>query len=172
MSVNVRWGGRFGKIFVVSFAFFPLLVMMGHGYGQPARAPLNDAYKDVFNECDKQVARSKPAAGQCGTAEPRLTAGDCLMSETSCRDPLSAVTHLIGHPDRTKILDQAGNTVIIKNEAFALSALVMARDQATLEDVLRNTEIQGLVGNQWVTRRPLRETEHASPVDTQKHQIW
>ena len=163
-----------GKVFVVSFAFSLLLVFMtGHGYGQLAPAhpkprPLNEAYKDVFNDCDKEVAKNNPAAGECRTAVPRLNAGDCLMSETSCLAPLSAVTQLIAHPDRTKILDQAGNTVIIKNEAFALSALVMARDQATLEDVLRNTEIQGRVGNRWVTRRPLRSTEYG-PLTNLRH---
>jgi len=122
----------------------------------------NQTYKEVFNNCDAQISKNTPASGTCRSAEPPLNAGDCLMNSPACLDSTSSVTHLIAYPGRPKILDRAGSTVVIKNEAFAFSALIMARDQATLEKTLKNIEIQALVGGQWTSRRSLAKGDYST----------
>src|SRR5689334_1935977 len=113
-------------------------------------------YLETYNPCDEQVLQStgrlgKPGNNECKEAIPPLNSGDGLATQSFCVFTPYILSQLVAHPQREKILDKDGNTVVIKNEAFTVTTLFFARDKTTLEEVLQNTEIQALRGSIWIT---------------------
>lgn len=127
---------------------------------------MNPQYADIYNDCDKQVLQSAQKLGQpgrkeCKEAYPPLNSGDGLISQDFSVYEPNILSSLVAYSQRGKILDKDGNTVVIKNEAFSITALLFARDKATLEEILGNTTIQAFKENKWTTKRTLDPTEYA-----------
>jgi hypothetical protein len=102
---------------------------------------------ETLNDCDKQVLQADPVNGQCNEARSPLNSGDCLGLQDFCVFQQSFMkAHLIPYPKRGKIVDKDGNTVVIRGEAFAFTALFFGKSftalffgksKITLEEVLR-----------------------------------
>lgn len=131
-----------------------------------APSDIDTRYRETYNDCDKQVLKSVQNLGnafnkKCMEAYPPLNSGDGLVSQNYCTYEPSILSQMVLYPQREKIVDQNGNTAIIKNEGFSVTVQFFGRDKATLEKILQNTTIQALKGSQWTTKRALVPTDYS-----------
>lgn len=118
-----------------------------------------EVFTETDNSCDTQIRESNPLTARCKRAVPPLDSADCLASADFCINQRSFTTPLIVYPGRAQVLDNSNNVVLVRGEAFAVTALVFAKDKLELEELVRSMQIQASIGGEWIRKRYLSPTE-------------
>lgn len=126
----------------------------------PREVPIARLAQETYNACDLEVLKTDLRSGKCNEAFPPLNSGACLSSQQYCVNPQYVTARLIAYPGRPGIVDKNNATVVVLGEAFTISAFIIAKDKATLQQVLDSAKVQFQTGNRWVTRATLQGTDY------------
>lgn len=166
------------RILAVLIVFSVFLTGVAHSYPRPSgksktASEISAAGKrETYNDCDREVLENNPLTGKCRSAFPPLDSGDGLGSQDFfiSQDRRFLTSYLLTYPGRPRIKSNTG-TAVIRGETFVISALFFARDEATLTEVLQNTELQAKIMGQWVDKRTLGDADHGAISNLRRYYV-
>lgn len=155
-------------ILAASMAFAQLLPSPA-AVKAPPRLPVVNPAREMLSVCDQMVLNATGGIATRPSASPPLHMADGMPLQGYDFDRAHTGYSLATYPLRPAIVDTEGNTVLVRGEAVEVVVRVFARDSATLQRVLTQTQVQCLNNAAWVNRRSLASGDYTPPTNVRTY---